>query len=393
MAKNIQAAERIKNSNCKRIFIFILFLALVVPQSKMFAVEHKIEDTEYSMELPAWAWNFSMKFNKWYPVIEYEFSLDDYDRQDFALTVRNNNNELSYDLSKLLYEDYITWDYDNVSFFKQDNGISMLYLRSDYKCFVITFDFSKKTVTAKILGFLSSVLRDMAFTPEEVSDYFMLHKMPSRDLTFNYDFNTFCDFTGNYDFQTRVTVNDTVSMECYSEDNLHLHEVPNTISLGSKYIANKLVQEKVIYSTDTYLTEGSLKYTPDNMKGFSDVPWCPAEAYQDETIYIKTQEPIEGLYFGNGYYRSDKKYLYGNNCRVKELEITFLGSSLTQKVTLEDSGFLQFIPLIDVNETNLKIKILSVYEGDKYSDLCINCILPLRRMRDFEEFKTSSQGM
>jgi hypothetical protein len=73
--------------------------------------------------------------------------------------------------------------------------------------------------------------------------------------------------------------------------------------------------------------------------------------------------------------------LYAENSRVKEIEVTYREIGMHKTVTLLDTPEVQTIEISDilnnVGETaTIDIKIISVYPGEKYEDLCIQAIVP-----------------
>ena len=81
----------------------------------------------------------------------------------------------------------------------------------------------------------------------------------------------------------------------------------------------------------------------------------------------------------NGF-QSEKKYLYEQNSRVKKIEITNLDTNIKSIYEIKDSAEKQKIELQKkTNSANqvgrYAIKILDVYPGTKYKDLCIQTII------------------
>ena len=48
----------------------------------------------------------------------------------------------------------------------------------------------------------------------------------------------------------------------------------------------------------------------------------------------------------------------------------------------------EFIPLLNIDCTEITIKVLSVYDGTAYNDTCINAIYPVGLMSEAEYYKS-----
>jgi hypothetical protein len=74
--------------------------------------------------------------------------------------------------------------------------------------------------------------------------------------------------------------------------------------------------------------------------------------------------------------------LYQKNSRPKEIAIMYGGVSQTgeeiheHRVILDDTFEMQFVPLLymGTDAQNISIKIMSVYPGTAYDDVCLNYI-------------------
>ncbi len=131
-------------------------------------------------------------------------------------------------------------------------------------------------------------------------------------------------------------------------------------------------------TTKFCFTESGYKYSSENLKEFSDTPWVSdkGKTFSDEIIIESPIYPINTVLFANGFYREQRPDLYIKNNRVKEIQIIYENheQDINHHVILEDSAYVQFIPLYYVDCNKVTIKILSIYDGDLYDDTCINYI-------------------
>ena len=130
---------------------------------------------------------------------------------------------------------------------------------------------------------------------------------------------------------------------------------------------------------DGYETETSyITYSPKNViDNNPSTAWTPAENIEEPWIKLTatSTQTIDGIEFENGYSKSEK--LYQQNRRAKSIQIDCGGE--TYRHTLKDSGCgvvqkFQFPEPIEARE--IKITILSYYEGTTYNDICITEITP-----------------
>lgn len=134
------------------------------------------------------------------------------------------------------------------------------------------------------------------------------------------------------------------------------------------------------YKTKSELKEGSTVYYASNLGKDSNNPWvCGLKDFKDEEIVINSPN-MKICYIGvcNGFKREGKEYLFKNNSRPKEIEIIYDNNfGMRHIVQLNDSPEIQMIPLLNCGCKSIKIKILSVYKGEKYNDVCVNAIIPV----------------
>lgn len=385
----------------KRSIIFIYLISILF---KIYGAKVKVSNSIYSIDFSLWEESMnSIKEKNFYPIISPEDSINEFKNQKFIFIISNGKEKLSCDITTTVLENVIEEAQDGVFIQTNDNEIDIVYRRRDDAIFLYKFDFLNSSVTTFFLGYLSNIYETLYQYDSEsftisldfIFDYFYNNTISSAiKINSIYNSNTYCDYQKNYDFYSNIRLNSgTIKITNFCDYKPYLKNVPKNIKDATSLISKSLIIKNVDYKSKSYLSEANLKYIPQNMNFFSDAPWCPILPYKEEEILIESEnERIEGLFIGNGYYREDKKYLYLNNSRAKEIEIEFIESGMKQIVFLEDSGYLQFVPLCNVNSRKLKIKLLSIYEGDKYSDLCINCIIPVRRWQSFYEFENKNIG-
>ena len=133
----------------------------------------------------------------------------------------------------------------------------------------------------------------------------------------------------------------------------------------------RLVPNKVV-STSVLVDENKSTdfYSSENLFDASWKSWVEGEAgdgiNSEITYYYDSPRNVKSLLLRNGY--GELRYFYQNN-RVKDIQLS--DGKSTYKITLRDTYLPQFFQ-IDFNScTEIKIKILSVYKGTKYSDTCL----------------------
>ena len=137
------------------------------------------------------------------------------------------------------------------------------------------------------------------------------------------------------------------------------------------------------YRSSTFLTEGNVSYEASNLQSVSGLPWASSNGYGiGDKIWINLNTKNEigfGLY--NGFQSTQKAYLYEENSRVKKIKITCLQTKREKTVDVKDTSESQFISISDLilyfgDVFDFEIEVLEVYPGTKYSDLCIQAIIP-----------------
>ena len=134
---------------------------------------------------------------------------------------------------------------------------------------------------------------------------------------------------------------------------------------------------KTKYSTKNYLTEGKIKYVPENLSNLSiGKPWVEGSDGSGigDKIFISKSSPIKSIVISNGFV-SYKVQTYYNNNRVKLLKICNINQR-NESITVElPDNAIPFEIQIPFCTRDIELEILDVYKGEKYDDTCINFIL------------------
>jgi hypothetical protein len=156
-----------------------------------------------------------------------------------------------------------------------------------------------------------------------------------------------------------------------------------TILFPLIFLENPFQENYWQYSASSFLQEGTARYSAENLAFVDGHPWASANGFGIGDILTITM-PVrskENLTIYNGFQSKEKPYLYAENSRVKEIEVTYREIGTHKTITLLDTPEAQAIEISDilnnVGETaTIDVKILSVYPGGKYKDLCIQAIVP-----------------
>jgi hypothetical protein len=155
-------------------------------------------------------------------------------------------------------------------------------------------------------------------------------------------------------------------------DKVYLRAVSGLASRG------EFIYDKPDYvNASSFLTEGNVKYVPENMNNSSGLPWAEGTEGTGihETIIIK-ENMLTTLYISIGFVSFKKPELYKENARPRKIKIT-AGNTFSFYFDLKDTPNYQTVKLprsLSKDDT-LTIEIIDVYSGDKYTDTCINAIL------------------
>ena len=144
-------------------------------------------------------------------------------------------------------------------------------------------------------------------------------------------------------------------------------------------------------SSNTFLIENNLEYSPQNFlkrffrtdRGFPYEYWSRAlplaisqEQMNTFEMEITFQNDVEGILLLNGFVDFSRPHLYNNNRRIRELKIIDKNNGFEQNYSIEDR--IEFQELIFPKSTNgIVIKIISYYEGNRYTDICCSSIIPI----------------
>ena len=121
------------------------------------------------------------------------------------------------------------------------------------------------------------------------------------------------------------------------------------------------------------LVEGKTVYAIDNLCKTAAAGYGIGESFVIENSWNKY---YPYLLIMNGYISYKKPYLYKQNGRIKEIKVTGLKSGNEQIVTVLDTPHPQTVDISFIKEAeDIKITIVSVYEGTKYEDTCINYLV------------------
>jgi hypothetical protein len=134
------------------------------------------------------------------------------------------------------------------------------------------------------------------------------------------------------------------------------------------------------------LREGSRIYSPENINDKIGEAWSEGVSGQGIGEYLTVSMYLgenDDFYISIGYVSYLKPNLYTENSRPKRLRLTYDNEHFSY-VDLKDTADFQSIALQAIPLGNghnyrealsLKIEILEVYPGTKYTDTCINAIL------------------
>jgi hypothetical protein len=134
---------------------------------------------------------------------------------------------------------------------------------------------------------------------------------------------------------------------------------------------------------------GEITYGPERLADSNPMTaWCvPAPAADDVWIELRIDRgsAFRRLLLQNGYGKSPE--VYRNNSRPKTIEIS-TDNGKSGSAVLPDHHELVAIQLPSVGEYRVvRIKIVDVYPGEKYGDICLDYLMP-----DFEYEETLRQA-
>ena len=400
--ENLVKKDLIKRTACLCIAILSVYSAS--------AYEAKIEGTNYTVN-----WNTGSNFlynvlrkesepvdtviiqKKGYGLIPGGTGLREYKDGNFIFQISEGEKSLSFDIYDFVFQNGIRPGEDGIAFFVENGKIDLLYGREDNCCFVITYDFNlnkvylakKKYISDIAFKLIAETSNDQPFSDimEKIHLYLMTNKIEVSAPVQFYQNTDYAVGLGGGAYKNLFTFDGKNSLVMEVKLNpkwaTYINKYPDSSDEAFPFsCSTSFFIENMKITTKSCLVEGNTTYVSSNMQNFDNNPWVPSIDVSKEVIELDGGTyPIHGLIIGNGFYNSEKEHLFKANNRVKEIEIIYDEPlNITHRVILLDTCFTQYIPLLSINSHKIKIKILSVYPGDKYNDTCINCIYGLKRL-------------
>jgi hypothetical protein len=136
----------------------------------------------------------------------------------------------------------------------------------------------------------------------------------------------------------------------------------------------------------SYLKENGTNYMAGNLSYMRALPWASGNGYGiGDKINIKLNGHVIPMLIQNGFVSISNPKLYFENSRLKLFTLTSLKTGKSKKVMIGDNPDFQKVEIGDIASSNgtdevISLQVLEVYKGSKYTDLCINRIIP-----DFSE--------
>lgn len=355
----------------------------------------------------------------------YSYIKEDPNVQFIITIINGKNQKISYDITPILKSrGWLSAAYECVAFFVNKSGVDMLLECRDGYCCIIRFDFIVDKVGIAYETYLSTILHEMFYQTINEND-----KINPTESVYNLVMNGVYDIplekkfyieaddsTGFltvymplHIFKDNVLITDYTRLNkpfrIHTQDiiplpttdvNTAYHVLPISEDSAFNFICSfQLFIGNIFISAKSALQEKNITYNAENLKSFSNIPWVPSGDYKKEEVIIESPDkPIQALLIGNGFYNNKKPYLFLENNRVKEIEIIYPQSyGIKHRVILPDNALVQYIPLLNVNEKKIRLKILSVYQGSKYNDTCLNCIYAVRKLSSYDEYDTFYEGL
>ena len=136
-----------------------------------------------------------------------------------------------------------------------------------------------------------------------------------------------------------------------------------------------VIPTSITYHATSYLTEGSTTYEPEHLQQKNGLPWASNNKNGIGDIIsikeFKNKKPSK-IIIMNGYQDSNHPDYYENNSRVKKIKITNKDTKKSKVYEIKDIKEEQSFNISKLGSgNNYDIEILEVYNGKKYSDLCI----------------------
>ena len=182
----------------------------------------------------------------------------------------------------------------------------------------------------------------------------------------------------------QIVLSNTLS-EIIREPQIVLENTARYLEPDGEYVSGifyKLVAEEDktwIYSTTSFLKEGNVEYSPNNLSSPDGLPWASNNGYGigDKIIIDFVSLPKDSITIINGFVSRDRPDLFVANSRVKLIKITNLYNERSIIRFVEDSIVPQNIDirhLIPRQNIKIEIEVMSVYHGARFKDLCIQAI-------------------
>jgi hypothetical protein len=169
-------------------------------------------------------------------------------------------------------------------------------------------------------------------------------------------------------------------------------EIPYHLSLVNKFKTSPYLKGVSIINVSTYLREKindeDVKYLPERWD-LSGIPWAIKNDEKVKKIVFTVVAdnwdrnddysllPVSSLVLVNGLIVPDKEYLYEENCRAKNIRISY--GNISKVYTLEDKANFQILELPTsvkpVPPNEITLEIINWYQGTKYNDIVITAVL------------------
>jgi hypothetical protein len=134
-------------------------------------------------------------------------------------------------------------------------------------------------------------------------------------------------------------------------------------------------------TSSSSLREGNISHTPDRINLNANEAWAEGAKGSGVGEYIIFNEKIdvihETLFISFGYVSYSKPNLFSDNARPKKIKVSWADTNQSVIMDLYDTPNFQVIEKPKRNFDSegfsgpIKIEILEVYPGTKYSDTCI----------------------
>lgn len=193
------------------------------------------------------------------------------------------------------------------------------------------------------------------------------HFFPTEKLNYN-------DIWKDFVFFMDLRFNDASILEIkklnYESNSIkQIKDEPNPNLINIKNSKIKITASSVL--SKKYCTSNLLDYDLNNV-------WAEGSdgdgSGETVNINLNEKEYVKNLILFPGHSKSEK--LFTANNRLKDIEINVNGER--SKINIKDVFAPVSIP-IEKTTLEIKIKILSVYKGNKYNDLCISEIMLTRK--------------